>query len=100
MAMLTPAMAEKMLANLVLVDELDDHSFDQLLVNISWSHLGSSGLVSRRPDFFALLSWPSMEGKKTKKSMNPFPHISRRPCSAPPAIRLSTRTRSAVSSNS
>jgi hypothetical protein len=34
-AMLTPALAEKMLANLVEVDELNDHSFDHLLVNIS-----------------------------------------------------------------
>jgi hypothetical protein len=34
-AMLTPALAEKMLANLVDVDELNDHSFDHLLVNIS-----------------------------------------------------------------
>ncbi|MDQ6733634.1 MAG: hypothetical protein M3Z35_05865 [Nitrospirota bacterium] len=33
-AMLTPALAEKMLANLVEVDELNDHSFDHLLVNI------------------------------------------------------------------
>ena len=34
-AMLTPALAEKMLANMVEVDELNDHSFDHLLVNIS-----------------------------------------------------------------
>jgi hypothetical protein len=33
--MLTPALAEKMLANLIEVDELNDHSFDHLLVNIS-----------------------------------------------------------------
>ncbi len=33
--MLTPALAEKMLANLVEAYELNDHSFDHLLVNIS-----------------------------------------------------------------
>lgn len=70
-AMLTPAMAEKMLANLVEVDELDDHSFDQLLVNISG--VTSGAVVSFLEDRIFCAAELAEHGGEEDEEYEPIP---------------------------
>src|SRR6202034_2121244 len=71
-AMLTPALAEKMLANLVEVDELNDHSFDHLLVNISGVTSGAVvSFLETRILHAAELAEP--EAEKDEEEYEPIP---------------------------